>query len=129
MRGTHPAAAHNAIAEALEFHQAIGGARKAARLRFLKDRWARRFESQPRMRVLTSFDPEQACAIGNVSLDGVDPEKLAAHLWTRHRIFVTPIKHDEFQGIRVTPNLYTTLNEIDTFSRALADVSAKGIPS
>jgi isopenicillin-N epimerase len=127
--GTHPAAAHNAIAEALEFHQAIGGARKAARLRFLKNRWARRFESQPCVRVLTSFDPEQACAIGNVSLDGVDHEKLAAHLWTRHRIFVTPIKHDEFHGIRVTPNLYTTLNEIDTFSRALGDVIAKGIPS
>ena len=81
------------------------------------------------MRVLTSFDPAQACAIGNVSLDGVDPEKLASHLWTRHRIFVTPIKHDEFQGIRVTPNLYTTLNEIDTFSRAVEEVLAKGIPA
>ena len=127
--GTHPAAAHNAIAEALEFHQAIGAERKAARLRFLKDRWARPVGSRPGVRVLTSFDPAQACAIGNVSLDGVDPEKLAAHLWTRHRIFVTPIKHDEFQGIRVTPNLYTTLNEIDTFSRALEDVLAKGIPS
>ena len=45
--GTHPAAAHNAIAEALEFHQAIGAERKAARLRFLKDRWARRLESRP----------------------------------------------------------------------------------
>jgi selenocysteine lyase/cysteine desulfurase len=127
--GTHPAAAHNAIAEALEFHQAVGGDRKAARLRFLKDRWARRVESRPGARVLTSFDPAQACAIGNVSLDGVDPEKLASHLWTRHRIFVTAIKHDEFQGIRVTPNLYTTLNEIDTFSRALEHVIATGIPS
>ncbi len=127
--GTHPAAAHNAIAEALEFHQAIGAERKAARLRFLKDRWARRLESRPGARILTSFDPAQSCAIGNLSLAGTDPSKLAAHLWSRHRIFVTPIKHEEFEGIRVTPNLYTTLNEIDTFSQAIDEVLARGIPT
>ena len=125
--GTHPAAAHNAIAEALEFHQAIGVERKAARLRYLKDRWARRLESRPGVRILTSFDPAQSCAIGNLSLTGIDPHKLAAHLWARLRIFVTPIKHEEFDGIRVTPNLYTTLNEIDTFSQAVEEVLAKGI--
>jgi selenocysteine lyase/cysteine desulfurase len=42
--GTHPAANHNAIAEALTFHEAIGGERKAARLRFLRDRWMERVE-------------------------------------------------------------------------------------
>jgi isopenicillin-N epimerase len=125
--GTHPAAAHSAIAEALQFHQAIGAERKAARLRFLKDRWARRVESRPGARVLTSFDPAQSCAMGNLSLTGVDAGKLAAHLWARQRIFVTPIKHEEFEGIRVTPNLYTTLNEIDTFSQAIDEVLAKGI--
>jgi selenocysteine lyase/cysteine desulfurase len=57
----------------------------------------------------------------------MDPGKLAAHLWSRQRIFVTPIKHEEFDGIRVTPNLYTTLNEIDTFSQAIDDVLARGI--
>jgi len=127
--GTHPAAPHNAIAEALEFHQAIGADRKAARLRFLKDRWARRFESHPNARVLTSFDPAQACAIGNLSLTGIEAQKLATHLWARYRIFVTPIKHEEFEGIRVTPNLYTTLNEIDTFTHAIEEVLAKGLPS
>ena len=60
-------------------------------------------------RVLTSFDPAQSCAIGNLSLDGRRPAKLAEHLWSTHRIFVTPIKHEEFEGIRVTPNVYTTL--------------------
>ena len=77
--------------------------------------------------MLTSFDPAQSCAIGNLSLAGVDPHKLADHLWTRHRIFVTPIKHDEFTGIRVTPNIYTTVHEIDTFSRAIDTVLDKGI--
>jgi isopenicillin-N epimerase len=77
--------------------------------------------------VLTSFDPAQSCAIANLSITGMDPHKLAEHLWARHRIFVTPIKHDEFDGIRVTPNLYTTLTEIDTFSQAIEDVLARGL--
>jgi selenocysteine lyase/cysteine desulfurase len=127
--GTHPAAAHNAIAEAIEFHRAIGGERKAARLRFLKDRWSARFKEHPRARVLTSFDPAQACAIGNISLTGLDPAKIAEHLWTTDRIFVTPIKHDEFEGIRVTPNVYTTVGEIDTFGDAVARVLDKGLPT
>ena len=125
--GTHPAAMHNAIAEALEFHQSIGPDRKAARLRYLKNRWARRFESTEGATVLTSPDPAQSCAIGLLSLDGLDPEKVVAHLWTRHRIIVTPIRHPEFQGLRITPNLYTTLEEIDTFVSAIDDVRKHGL--
>jgi selenocysteine lyase/cysteine desulfurase len=113
--GTHPAANHNAIAEALAFQDGIGLPRKAARLRYLRDRWMRRLHGQKGVRIFTSFDPAMSGAIGNVGLDGVEPAKLAAHLWDRRRIIVTPIVHEEFQGIRVTPNVYTTLGEVDAF--------------
>jgi selenocysteine lyase/cysteine desulfurase len=117
--GTHPAANHNAIAEALTFHEGIGPARKAARLRYLKERWARRLESQKGFRVLTPYDPQQSCGLALFTIDGVDPVKLGSHLWDKHRIIVTPIVHDEFRGIRVTPNVYTTLGEIDMFCDAV----------
>jgi selenocysteine lyase/cysteine desulfurase len=45
--GTHPAANHNAIAEALAFHQGIGAERKAARLRYLRNRWMNALKGQP----------------------------------------------------------------------------------
>jgi isopenicillin-N epimerase len=126
--GTHPAANHNAIAEALTFHEGIGIERKAARLRYLKDRWARRLEAQKGVRVLTPYDPRQSCGLANVSFEGVDPRKLGEHLFQRHRIIVTPIVHEEFSGIRVTPNVYTTLSEIDRFcdavEKALAEKSS-----
>jgi selenocysteine lyase/cysteine desulfurase len=127
--GTHPAANHNAIAEALAFHNGIGGDRKAARLRFLKDRWARRLEQNKRVRILTSYDPQQSCGLANFSVEGVDPVKLGAHLWNRYRIITTPIVHDEFTGIRVTPNVYTTLDEIDTFCEAVEKVLKNGLPA
>jgi selenocysteine lyase/cysteine desulfurase len=64
-----------------------------------------------------------------VGLEGVHPEKLVKHLWDRRRIIVVPIVHDEFQGIRVTPNVYTTLSEVDALSEELERVIAHGLPA
>src|SRR5215470_1638087 len=124
--GTHPAANHNAIAEALTFHEGIGIERKAARLRYLKDRWARRLETQKGARVLTPYDPRQSCGLANLSVEGMEPAKLVEHLWKHHRIIVTPIVHEEFSGLRITPNVYTTLSEIDRFCDAVEKALASG---
>jgi selenocysteine lyase/cysteine desulfurase len=120
--GTHPAANHNAIAEALVFQEGIGLGRKAARLRYLRDRWMRRLHGQPGVRIYTSFDPAMSCAIGTVGIEGVDTARLAQHLWDRRRIIVTPILHEEFQGLRVTPNVYTTLDEVDLVAEEMEKV-------
>jgi selenocysteine lyase/cysteine desulfurase len=117
--GTHPAANHNAIAEALTFHEGIGIERKAARLRYLKDRWARRLREVKGASILTPFDPAQSCGLAAISLEGVEPAKLTAHLWDKHRIIVTPIVNEEYKAIRVTPNVYTTLAEVDYFCEAV----------
>ena len=115
--GTHPAANHNAIAVALAFHRAIGAERKAARLRFLRDRWAKRLPAaSDRLRVLTPLaDPRQACGIGLLQVEGLEVPKLVAHLWEKHRIITTPIVHEEFKGLRITPNVYTSPEEVDVF--------------
>ena len=115
--GTHPAANHNAIAEALVFHHGIGAERKAARLRYLKERWATQLKALPKIRLHTSLDPALSCAIGTVGIEGVDGAAITSKLWEQ-RIIVTPIKHAEYQGVRVTPNVYTTLQEVDMFADA-----------
>jgi len=125
--GTHPAANHNAIAEAITFHEGIGVERKAARLRYLKDRWARRLAGQKGVRIYTSLNPAMSCGIGNVGIEGVDTVKLADYLWDKHRIIVVAIVHEQFQGIRVTPNVFTTLEEIDSFSEAMEKVIRNGL--
>jgi selenocysteine lyase/cysteine desulfurase len=114
--GTHPAANHNAISAALAFHRAIGAERKIARLRFLRDRWAKRLLAESdRVRVPTPLDTPYAGAIGLLTVAGLDAGKFASWMLDKHRIVVTPIVHKEFTGIRVTPNVYTTLDEIDLF--------------
>ena len=121
--GTHPAANHNAIAEALGFHEGIGGERKAARLRYLRDRWAKRLIATGKFTVHTNLDPAQSCAIGTVQVLGVDTNKAVQQLWDKWRIIATPINHAEYTGIRVTPNVYTTLEEIDTFGDAMERIA------
>jgi selenocysteine lyase/cysteine desulfurase len=127
--GTHPAANHNAIAEALTFQEGIGLDRKAARLRYLRDRWMRRLQGQKGVQIRTSFDPAMGCAIGNVGIEGVDTKKLGDYLWAKRRIIVVPIVHEEYQGLRVTPNLYTTLEEVDVFAEEMEKVIARGLPA
>jgi len=120
--GTHPAANHNAIAEALAFHQAIGVERKAARLRYLTDRWVKQVDRLPRVKILSSREPNQAWGLANVSLEGIDVSKAYDFLWAKYRIITAAIKHAEYQGLRVTPNVYTTLEELDTFAMAIQDL-------
>ncbi|MFQ5495589.1 MAG: aminotransferase class V-fold PLP-dependent enzyme [Phycisphaerae bacterium] len=127
--GTHPAAPRLAIAEALTFYEGIGGERKEARLRYLRDRWARRLQGRKGVRIFTSFETRQSCGIGTVGVDGVDNARLSGHLFKKHRILVTPITHQDFKGIRVTPNTYTTVREVDTFVAAMEDVIDKGLPA
>jgi len=113
--GTHPAANHNAITEALVFNENLGIDRKAARLRYLRDRWAHRLAEHPQCRILHSQDPAQGCGIGFLAFKNIDPGKIQSALWSKHSILTATMAHEEYTGLRITPNVYTSLREIDTF--------------
>ena len=127
--GTHPAANHNAIGVALAFHRTIGIERKSARLRFLRNRWIKPLlASSPRVKSWTPIDDDSAsCGITLVNIDGVDPNKLSSHLLDRYGIVVTPVIHKDYQGIRVTPSIYASLDEIDLFGEVMLRVVEKGL--
>jgi selenocysteine lyase/cysteine desulfurase len=126
--GTHPAANHNAIADALAFHRAVGSEQKIARLRVLRDRWARRVASRRGVRILTNLDGQDAGGLALVSLERVDPEKLAAHLWEKHRIITVPILHEEFRGLRITPSLSNLPEEVDFFAERIEQIADEPPP-
>jgi selenocysteine lyase/cysteine desulfurase len=125
--GTHPAANHNAIAEAMSFHEGIGIERKSARLRYLRNRWANRLAQNPKIKIHTNLDPAHSCAIATVQVVGVPTPKVVSNLWERWRIIATPIVHAEYEGARITPNVYTTIEEVDTFAAAMEQIAAKGV--
>lgn len=127
--GTHPAANHNAVSVSLAFHRAIGVRRKFARLTYLRDRWAKRLlaDGNGRVRILTPLDSPWGGGLGFFTVDGLDPVALGGWLVGQHRVVQTPITHPEFSGIRVTPNVYTTLDEIDRFTDLVLRAIRTGI--
>jgi isopenicillin-N epimerase len=125
--GTHPAAPALAVGEAVAFHLGIGPERKLARLRYLRDLWVQRLQAGGRLRLFTNLAPEQSGGIATFALDGVDPAALEKDLWERHRIFVVTIKHDEINGTRISPSVYTTVEEVDRFADAVEQL-AKNSP-
>lgn len=126
--GTHSAAMRVAIGEAILFHNAIGGKRKEARLRFLARYWMNKLKDIPRISFNTSFDENQSCAIANVAVEGIKPTDIGTYLFGKHKIFTTPIVHEEFTGIRITPNVYTTLWELDRFCDLMTNIAKNGLP-
>jgi selenocysteine lyase/cysteine desulfurase len=125
--GTHPAANHNAIGEALTFTEMIGIERKAARFRYLRSRWVDRVRDQKNVRFHTSLKPEHSCAITTLEIEGIPPGDLAAWMLNKHALFMTSIDYGGVKGIRVTPNVYTTVGEIDRFAEALLEAATRGI--
>src|SRR6266704_1532766 len=127
--GTHSAAPKLAIGEALLFHNGIGGKRKEARLRYLSRYWMNQLKDVPKIRFNTSFDANQSCAIANVHIEGTKPDDVVKYLFDKHRLFTVPIMHEEFQGIRITPNVYSTLGELDRFCDQMKLIARKGLPA
>jgi selenocysteine lyase/cysteine desulfurase len=126
--GTHPLANFLAVAEALAFHELIGPARKAARQVYLRDYWAKRLAQLPKVKLHTSLAPGRSSGVALVEIEGVDPLKLHEHLWNKQRIFTVAIQHPQFQGLRISPTVYTRLSELDRFCEAMESVARDGLP-
>ncbi len=127
--GTHPVPIFLSIAESARLHEAIGAARKQARMRFLREAWARPVCADPKVKLITSTDPAQSCGVATMSIDGIEPGKLAEYLLQKCRIVVSPMVFPGVSGIRVTPHVYTTLPEIGRFVDCILDVARHGLPS
>jgi selenocysteine lyase/cysteine desulfurase len=126
--GTHPAANHNAVSVAIAFNRGIGMERKIARLRLLRDRWAKQvLAASDRAHMITEIGPDRSGAIGVFGVDGMDMGKLGGWLATEHHIVTTPMVTDEFKGMRITPNIYTTLDEVDTFADRVIKAIRTGV--
>lgn len=122
--GTDPVHVDLGILDALEYQAALGLPRKAARLHFLQRYWSEQLRAAPGVVVNTPADPARHGGIGNVGLERWDPRDLAKTLLEEHRIFTVGIDRPGVQGLRVTPNLYTTLEELDTFVAVMKRLAA-----
>jgi len=121
--GTRSFASEMAIGAAVDFHDMIGAKRKEARLRFLKNYWVDQLKGLPRVSFLQSNATSMSCAIANISIDGIKPEGVSGELFTKYKIHTVGINWQNIHGVRITPNVYTSLKELDKLSLALRNIA------
>lgn len=129
--GIQSSAQNLGIGEALAFHNAIGAKRKEERLRYLTHAWAERLQAVPTIRLYTPLAPEMSCGIASVGIVGVDPTALHNFLWEKHRIQTSRGYYEEDRTLlwlRISPNLYTTLPELEYFYEGMEDAAKNGLP-
>lgn len=111
--GTRPMFIEQAIGKALEFHEMIDSERKEKRLHYLKNYWFDKVKNISKVKLNTSFDPKWGCAIGNVSVEGKKVGDLDNFLLDKYKVHTVGIEWENIHGVRVTPNVYTTLGNLD----------------
>jgi selenocysteine lyase/cysteine desulfurase len=112
------------ILTAIEYQNVIGLERKEARLKFLQQYWTSQLRDVPRVVVNTPADINRHGGIGNVGIESTDPRELADTLFRDYRIFTVGIDRPGVRGLRITPNLYTTTQELDALVSAIKELSA-----
>lgn len=117
--GTHPVHTDLTINDCIDYFEMMGAERKQARMYFLQNYWTSKIKNNPKIILNTPTDATRSCGIANVGIEGITPADLAKRLLSEHKIFTVAIDYANVRGCRITPNLYTTTQELDQFVEAL----------
>ncbi len=120
--GTIPVYHDLTIENAIDFFNLLGGARKEARLRYLQEYWTSQVRNVTGITVNTPKESHRACGIANVGVDGMTPAVLAKKLFNDYKIYTVAIDNFNVHGCRITPNVFTTTEELDVLVKALLEL-------
>ena len=123
--GTRSFPIEQGIGEAVNFHMAIGSKRKEERVRYLKNYWATKALQIPGVKIHTSLKDKYACGICGVTIDGMTPAALDSALYTGYKIHTVGIVWENISCVRITPHVYTRLEDLDKLVVALTEIAAK----
>lgn len=122
--GTRSFAIEQAIGQAIHFHDMIGAERKAERLLYLRNYWVDQVRDLTGVTIASPGDPRFSCAIALLSIDGLSPREVHDQLFRGYKIHTTAIVWENISGVRITPNVYTLLSELDVLVKAVKEIAA-----
>lgn len=122
--GTHPCSTDLSIMDAIAYYKTIGPKRKEDRLRFLQNYWVDKVRAMDHIVINTPTDRQRSCGIANVGIKGMEPAEMSKRLMEEHNIWTVAINRGPIKGCRITPNVYTSIEELDHFVDALSKMKA-----
>ena len=124
--GTHPVHTDLAINDAIDYLEMIGLERKEKRMRYLQRYWSDQLRNVENVVINTPIEEHRSCGIANVGITHMKPNDLAKNLLEEFKIFTVGINRENVLGCRITPNVYTTTEELDTFVSAIKTLASRG---
>ncbi len=121
--GTRSFASEMTIGTAIDFHNIIGAKRKEARLRFLKDYWIEKAVKLPKAKIFTSLKPDYSCAMASIGFEGWQAQQVEFNLFDKYKIHSGSVIRENVNGIRVSPNVYTNIQDLDFLIKGLHGIS------
>jgi selenocysteine lyase/cysteine desulfurase len=123
--GTRSFPIEQGIGEAINFQNAIGTKRKEERIRYLKNYWAEKVLDIPKVKLQTSLKPAYSCAICSISINGMTPTELDKALFVDYKIHAVGISWEGINSVRITPHVYTKIQDLDKLVRAIGEIARK----
>jgi selenocysteine lyase/cysteine desulfurase len=117
--GTRSFPTEMATGYSLDLHNLIGTGRKQQRLHYLKNYWMERVRNVHGIQFYTSTNPLWGCAIGTFGIEGKKPGDVADQLFADLKIHTVAIEWEAIKGVRVTPNVYTTEEDLNKLVRGI----------
>ncbi len=112
-QGTRPFFIEQATEKAIDFYNMLGAKRKEARLNFLKNYWIEQVVDLPNIIINTPLKRGFSCAIANIGFKDKNHEDLDKYLFDKYKIHTVSINWENIKGVRITPNVYTTTENLD----------------
>ena len=121
--GTHPVHTDLAISNSIDYTNWIGMKKKEKRMRYLQRYWSDKLRTIENVIVNTPEDLNRSCGIGNVGLSNMSPSAMSKVLFEKYKIFTVAIDYANVKGCRISPNIFTTTNELDQFVIAVQEMA------
>lgn len=123
--GTHSTAPYLALKESLELHHRLGAKAKSERLQYLRETIVKELEGAPKLKILNSLNPEVCMPFLTLQLEGKPSTELANQLMRDHQVHVTTAVRADVNGIRISPNIFTNMSEVDRLVTGIRSIANK----
>jgi selenocysteine lyase/cysteine desulfurase len=77
----------------------------------------------PKAKIATSLKPDYSCAIGHIGFDGWQAQQVEFNLFDKYKIHTGSTILEKVNGIRVSPNVYTNIQDLDFLVKGLNAIS------
>lgn len=109
---------------AVDFMQALGIGKVAARSLALAERAKRQLAGMPAVQMKSAMAPELSGPLVKFSIRNVPTRRAYDTLWDKHRIALAMTAAGEAEGLRCSPHVYNTFEDIDRFVAAVRTLAA-----